>query len=170
MLMRAYDLYGAWAMGLTRGGRAWLGAGCAVVTQVPNHQPLLNHTHTPPPHRCVDLPCVPDPTRTLSSTPQSMDTVGRGRSRGAARQYVAVPALGVLVGGESTPQPPTTLRTHAPTVMCDHHASPAPYACCPPLSYVFRLRGEGGKGVLPTNMWPLLPWVCGWAFCCGRHS
>ncbi len=52
-----------------------------------------------------------------------------------------------------------THPTHAPTVVRPCHASPTPHACCPPLSYVCRLRGKGGKGVPPPNLCPLLPWV-----------
>jgi hypothetical protein len=42
-------------------------------------------------------------------------------------------------------QPPT----QDPTMVCAWHVSPAPPTRSPPLSYVYRLQGEGGKGVLP---------------------
>ena len=60
------------------------------------------------------------------------------------------------MGGDSAAVTPT----HVPTMACAWNLSPAPHACCPPLSHVHRLRCEGGKGVLPPNMCPLQPWVC----------
>jgi hypothetical protein len=58
--------------------------------------------------------------------------------------------------------------THVPTVVYAYHASLAPPACCPPLSYVFGLWGEGGAGVLPPSIAPVQPWVCGLGLCCGH--
>ena len=88
--------------------------------------------------------------------------MGRGRRRGAARQHVPVPALGVC--GDSAAGAPTLHpATPAKNVkMCAWHVSLAPPARCPPLSCVCRWQGGGWAGVLPDNMCPLQPWVCGW--------
>jgi hypothetical protein len=70
------------------------------------------------------------------------------------------------VGGDSAPGAPASHTTiHVPTVLCACHASPAPPARFPPLSYVCRLRGEGRAWVLPPNMCPLPVCVCGWGLC-----
>ena len=80
-------------------------------------------------------------------------------------------ALGVCVcGGASAPHWLGVPSHQVPTVVHAYHASPAPHACFPPLSYVYRLRGVGGIGVLPASMCPLLPWVCGRGLCCGHHN
>ena len=95
---------------------------------------------------------------------------GARAGQGCCLPTCARSSPGCVGGDYALGVPASHTPTHVPTVVCACDASPAPPARCPPLSYVYRLRGEGGKGVLPTNMWPLLPWVCGWAFCCGRHS
>jgi hypothetical protein len=63
--------------------------------------------------------------------------------------------VGSLLRSHQPPHP-----TLAPTAVCACHASSAPSARCPPLSYVCRLRGEAEAGVLPGNMRPFQPWVC----------
>ena len=85
-------------MGLTRGGRAWLGAGCGV--------------------------------------------------------------CGAVV--DTAPQPPTTPPPLHPTIVWACHASPTPPARCLPLPNLWILWGEGEAGVLPANLCPVQPWVCGW--------
>ena len=81
--------------------------------------------------------------------------------RAGTRQGYCVPTCvrsspGVWVGADTAADTPT----HVPTMACAWNVSLAPHARCPPLPHVYRLQGEGGKGVLPPNMCPLQPWVC----------
>ena len=113
---------------------------------------------TPPlPPRCVRGMCPRPHTHAVHDSPM-VCTAGRGLDRGTASQHVPAPALGVCGWGVCSPA--TNHPTHAPPAVCAYHASSAPSARCPPLSYVCRLRGEAEAGVLPANMCPFQPWVC----------
>jgi hypothetical protein len=81
----------------------------------------------------------------------AVQTVRRGRARGAASQLVLAPALGVSVSGLSCGRPVPTLL---PPKVCAWHVSPSPPVRCPRLSYVCRPWGGGGTGLLPPRVAP----------------